>query len=208
MRVERFAGMNIAFLERMHRLTAVDKGNPSSAQLEAEVSSFEQELARAPKDNDEEPSDDRSSQSTPFELLTALQSPTEPGVTTPSYPAVVEIVFEIVQQLYVSDENSSKRQVSLVLTECTLPGVTLSVFEDEGRIVADFLCSVESSRECLCQGAENLAGELADRLHRATRICVSTDDPDDPCTFQKDGAPEGNAVLDGGAAKIKPREER
>ena len=66
------------------------------------------------------------------------------------------------------------------LKDDVLPGVSVSVYEDEGRVVADFVCANERSRERACAMAPELAAQLAQRLDRPTRVRVSTDDPEDP----------------------------
>jgi len=74
--------------------------------------------------------------------------------------------------------------VRLDLKAEVLPGVTVSVYEEDGRLVAAFACASEASRETLNRCAPVLAQELAQSLARAVLVRVSTDDPEDPCLFE------------------------
>lgn len=196
MRVERPIGMNTIMLEKMRRLTSSELKGPGSSTLQTDMQSFEQELERERADDDRSSGDDDPTPFTPFDLLKSLSQSHEPTQEASGYMAVSQAVFDVVQELYACDGRTSRRQVSVVLTEDTLSGVRLSVYEAEDRMVADFMCSVESSRECLCQIAYRLAAELADRLKRDTRVSVRADDPEDPRTLQVDGVPLDDAVME------------
>ena len=87
---------------------------------------------------------------------------------------------ETAGQLLVADGSQGRREVRVELKDDVLPGVSVSVYEDEGRVVADFVCANERSRERACAMAPELAAQLAQRLDRPTRVRVSTDDPEDP----------------------------
>ena len=87
-------------------------------------------------------------------------------------------------RLMVGDGSSGRREVRIDLKDEILPGVTVSVYEDQGRLVADFVCASEPSREKLCACAPALAGELAGSLNRAVLVRVCTDDPEDPCPLE------------------------
>lgn len=67
----------------------------------------------------------------------------------------------------------------------------MSVYEDEGRMIADFVCAHEGSRERLCAMAPELAAQLAASLDRPTRVRVATDDPEDPRLAESDAAAPG-----------------
>jgi len=196
MRIERPTGMNTFLPEKTRKLVSSELNESGSSTLQADMRSFEQELERDKADDDSASGDDDPSPFTPFDLLKSL--PQTHGSTQEASVcmAVSQAVFDIVQELYASDERTSRRQVSVVLTEDTLPGVRLSVYEAEDRMVADFMCSVESSRECLCQIAYRLATELADRLRRDTRVSVCMDDPEDPRTLQVDGVSLDDAPIE------------
>ena len=193
MTVQRPPGPIIPLIDTPGRLASADYRRELFARSDRDVPLFDQVLSRSAKEGSESSNDDREPAQTPFELLRAPHVPQDPEFNISVCQAAADIVLDIVQQLSVSDDRGARRQVSLVLTEDTLPGVTLSVFEDGGRVVADFSCAVESSRACLQQIADRLAEELAVRLNRTTRICVRTDDPDDPCLYQREGAPAGTA---------------
>ena len=88
------------------------------------------------------------------------------------------------ERLLVGDGSSGHREVRIELKDEVLPGVTVCVYEDQGLLVAAFICASEPSREKLCACASALAGELAASLNRAVLVRVSTDDPEDPCPFE------------------------
>ena len=189
MTVQRAQRPKTPLIDPAHRLTSTDHKRETPTRLRMDVPLFDQVLAKSLQEDDGPSNDDRPPSSTPFDLLSMHRAPQETPINVPVFQAVSNILFDVVQQLYATDERSTGRQVSMVLAEDTLPGVVLSVFESEGRLVADFSCGVESSRECLCQIADHLADCLAERLARETRVCVRTDDPEDPCLYQRDGVP-------------------
>jgi len=92
-------------------------------------------------------------------------------------------------RLLVSGGHQGRREVRIDLKDEVLPGVTVSVYEDEGRVVAAFTCASEPSREKLCACANALARELAQSLKRLALVRVTTDDPEDPCLFEAAAAP-------------------
>lgn len=211
MKVERPQGLNsgltLASLDRVRRPSDSDGRLSSPAELLADAETFEQEFSRAcadDADSSNEDSEQEQSRATPFELMPAPMLPSAPVAGASVHPGVPQILVETLQQLYVTDGKSSRRQVSVTLAEDVLPGVTLSVFEDGGRVVADFTCAVERSRECLCQCAGRLAADMANRLNRETRICVRADDPEDPCATQAEAAPAGGPppVSDDGTSPL------
>src|SRR5690606_29501676 len=124
-----------------------------------------------------------------------------------SSQGITQSLLNTVQQWYVSDARSTKRQVRMRISQDVLPGVTLSVSEDAGRVVVEFVCTVESSREWLSQCAERLAGALATRLNRETRMFVRRDDPEDPCLVQAVAAPMDHppSASDGAASSSVDR---
>jgi hypothetical protein len=91
-------------------------------------------------------------------------------------------------RLLVGDGGSGRREVRIDLKDEILPGVTVSVYEDEGRLVAAFACASEASREKLCACAQTLAAEMAQSLSRPALVRVTTDDPEDPCLFEATAA--------------------
>lgn len=189
-------GLTLALLDRARRPAEADGKRFAPAELLADAETFEQEFSRVSADDDESSNDDEDEKprATPFELLRTPPLPFAPAAQAAVHQGIPQILLETVQQLYVEDGKSSNRQVSVTLAEDVLPGVTLSVFEDGGRVVAEFTCAVEQSRECLCQCAERLASDLANRLQRETRICVRADDPEDPCAAQVEATPTRDAM--------------
>lgn len=209
MKVERPQTLNaalaLAFLDKTHQTLDPSARLPAPAKLLADAETFEQEFSRMPVDDDESPNDDSEddkSRATPFELLHTPLHPSVQVTEVPVYQGIPQLVVETLQQLYVSDGKSSRRQVSMTLAEDVLPGVRVSVFEDGGRVVAEFACAVEQSRECLCQCAGPLASGLADRLNRETRICVRADDPEDPCAVEAEASPTRGASRSGEEASL------
>ncbi|SAI25414.1 Uncharacterised protein [Bordetella ansorpii] len=91
---------------------------------------------------------------------------------------------EAADRLLVGDGSSGRREVRVELKDDVLPGVTVSVYQEAGRVVAAFACASEASREKLCAAAPGLAAELARSLGRACLVRVTTDDPEDPCLFE------------------------
>lgn len=81
------------------------------------------------------------------------------------------------ERLLVSDDN--REEVRLDLKDDALPGVSIRILEDEGRLVVCFTCSVDSVRRRLDAAINELAQQLADRLHRDVLLQVQTDDPQD-----------------------------
>ena len=102
---------------------------------------------------------------------------------------------EAADRLLVGDGSSGRREVRFELKSDVLPGVTVSVYQEAGCVVAAFACASEASREKLCAAAPGLAAELAQSLGRACLVRVTTDDPEDPCLFEvAGGAPSGGAA--------------
>jgi hypothetical protein len=102
----------------------------------------------------------------------------------PAPGALSQGLRQAAERLLVGDGSSGRREVRIELKDEVLPGVTVCVYEDQGLLVADFVCASEPSREKLCACAQALAGELAGSLNRAVLVRVSTDDPEDPCPFE------------------------
>jgi hypothetical protein len=180
-----------ALLDLRHRPKDLDRPDALSAQqLDADAGVFERKLAQASKEDDDAPSDDdRPARPSPFELFPKLPANTMSENVPVAYPAVADIVRDIVHEVYVSNDNIADRRVSMRLADHVLPGVMLSIHEDEGRVNVDFVCSAAPSRTCLCQIAPRLCDELANQLHRETRVSVRSDDPEDLDPFYTDGTP-------------------
>lgn len=106
-------------------------------------------------------------------------------------PGLGQDLAEAADRLMVADGSAGRREVRVELKDDVLPGVTVGVYEEGGRVVAAFACASEASREKLCAGAASLAAELAQSLGRPSLVRVTTDDPEDPCLFEAaaDAAP-------------------
>lgn len=106
----------------------------------------------------------------------------DPAASVPS--ALSRSLAEAADRLLVGDGGNGRNEVRIDLKDEVLPGVTVSVYEDEGRLVAAFVCASENSRERLNACARALADELAESLKRAVLVRVTTDDPEDPCLHE------------------------
>lgn len=100
-----------------------------------------------------------------------------------------EALSQLASRLLVSDGSSGRRAVQIRLSDEGLAGVVLDVFEDGGRVVAQFVCTLEPARERLARAAGWLATSLAEQLQRETLVRVLADDPEDPCPVESAGAP-------------------
>lgn len=118
----------------------------------------------------------------PFSLFPGSADTAEAPAAAPA--GLARALSEAADRMLVGDGGGGRREVRLDLKAEVLPGVTLSVYEEEGRLVAAFACASESSRETLNRCAQPLAEELAQSLARAVLVRVSTDDPEDPCLFE------------------------
>ncbi len=152
---------------------------------DADRHAFEHALARPDADK---PSEEKERLG-PFSLLNAT-TVRETMVNDTAAREISSLLSETAEHLFVGDGQSSPRQVRVELGDDVLPGVTVAIFEEEGRVVAHFSCAVERSRERLERGAVQMADELAQRLKRPVRVRVSTDDPEDPCSRQVDAEPQ------------------
>ncbi|MGN6580379.1 MAG: hypothetical protein ACTHJ1_10420 [Bordetella sp.] len=177
--------------------TAVPQGMPGSsarfgaggADVRGQASkddrqAFEQAMAseRAPTPSEAAPVDVPR----PFALFGAF-APSLASCASGGAPAPGELsqgLRQAAERLLVGDGSSGRREVRIELKDDVLPGVTVCVYEDQGLLVAAFVCASEPSREKLCACAPALAGELAGSLNRAVLVRVGTDDPEDPCPFE------------------------
>lgn len=78
-------------------------------------------------------------------------------------------------------EGRHGQQVRMELKEEVLPGVSVALEENEGRLLVTFFCRDEESRCRLAEGLPHFATTLAERLRRDVRVRVQNDDEDDPC---------------------------
>lgn len=124
----------------------------------------------------------------PFALFGAARTATTEPAGAPAPSGLANVLSQSAEQLLVNDDGG-RREVRVELKDDVFPGVSVAVFEDEGRLVAAFTCSVESSRERLAASAQTLAAELAGSLSRPARVQVQTDDPEDPCLVEASADP-------------------
>ncbi|MGE8658759.1 MAG: hypothetical protein ACN6O8_18610 [Achromobacter sp.] len=148
---------------------------------DADRRAFEQAMAQ----DGEAPRPPAPAAPTPFSLFGAARAQAAAPADSPSQ-ALAQALLGSAEQLLVADGSQGRRQVRVELKDEVLPGVSVSVYEAEGRIVADFTCASETSRERLASLARPLAGQLAESLDRPTRVRVATDDPEDPCLTETD----------------------
>ncbi len=157
--------------------TSAGNYKPGSQASEQDRQAFERALAAGtPTPEPKTPA------TAPFALFGAAPVPGTPAAA-PAPSALSDALAQCANQLLVAEEGG-RREVRIELQDEVLPGVSLSVFEDEGRLVAAFTCANESSRERLVASAPALAAEMAASLSRATLVQVQTDDPDDRCLIE------------------------
>lgn len=108
-----------------------------------------------------------------------------PSVAVPPAPTVNRLetpiqhdLCESLERLLVSDEGNHE-EVRLDIKDDALPGVSIRLFEAEGRLTVCFVCSADAVRRRLDATITELAGQLATRLQRDVLVQVQTDDPQD-----------------------------
>jgi hypothetical protein len=95
------------------------------------------------------------------------------GAATPPAPVVrneglQEVLCSMVDKLMVGDGRQSQRSVRLELADDVMPGVSLSLFEEAGAMVAEFECRNADSFATLSESAQASANQLAVTLGRNT----------------------------------------
>ncbi|MFA5487782.1 MAG: hypothetical protein WC284_01075 [Candidimonas sp.] len=103
-----------------------------------------------------------------------------------------ELVDACVHRMLVSDELSGRREVRIDVGEAAFPGLSVRVLEQEGRLVACFVCSSESVRSMMGGMTRDLARHLAGRLNRDVTVQVRSDDDDDPRLLEAVMRPDDN----------------
>jgi len=98
-----------------------------------------------------------------------------------------EQLSEVAQRLLVADGLHGRREVRIELKADVLPGVSLSIFEDAGRLVVAFSSTHEISSEKLAQCAQPLANGLAASLRRKTLVRVQEGGLDGACLSEVQG---------------------
>ena len=110
----------------------------------------------------------------PFALfaanLTPIQESLAPvqNLTSASSESLSHLMQTMVQQLMVSDGSQSFRRVRIELADDVMPGVVLTLGEEQGALVAEFTCCLDDAYVRLSQPAQSLASQLADALGRNT----------------------------------------
>lgn len=153
---------------------------------DADREAFQQALSQSGDDSNAT-SEGKPDMPRPFALFGAGASPAGPGAADAGDDVATRLARDLgssVERLLVGDGSSGRREARLDLADDLLPGVSVSVFEEAGRVVAAFVCANETSRERLAACAATLASELAQALSRSTLVRVTTDDPDDPCLLE------------------------
>lgn len=118
----------------------------------------------------------------------------QPAARVASTPSdQVQAFADHVSRVMVSSDGGGSRQVRLDLDEAALPGVTVTVQEQEGRWQVSFVCRQEPARLQLSAQAPWMAATLAERLRRDTLVQVRTDDDEDPCLVEALGFEAGQA---------------
>jgi hypothetical protein len=181
MSIDRRIGLETAISQGTRNAAHSDGQAAGRQASDADRQAFEQAMSQG--DSDAPPA--QPAASSPFSLFGAGAAATAPGAPGQS-EALAQALSETAEQLLVAGGSQGRRQVRVELKDDVLPGVSVSVYEDEGRVVAEFVCANESSRERLCAMALELAAQLAQSLSRPARVRVSTDDPEDPRLAETD----------------------
>jgi hypothetical protein len=147
----------------------------------------QQAFERAIAGEEEDPDADLRERPSPVSLLASAATVSQPERIDAAEDRLSDLIVAMVKHLYVS-RDSEHHSVMMELTDDLLPGVTLTVYED-ARVVANFVCAVETSRLRLCDIATRLVRQLADALLAPSRVRVTTDDPMDPCDLEADAEP-------------------
>lgn len=186
MNMDRRIGLETAIPQGAGTLANSDGQTAGRQASDADRQAFEQAMSQGDADA-APPAPQTPAASTPFSLFGA-GARAVPADGDGQAGALAQALSDSAEQLLVADGSQGRRQVRVELKDDVLPGVSVSVYEDAGRTVADFTCASERSRERLCAMAPELAAQLADSLDKPTRVRVSTDDPEDPCLVETDAA--------------------
>jgi len=181
---ERRIGLDTAIAQGMPDLSQQGAGGARRDAADADRRAFEQALAGGDQDPAQKTDGAPAAQAVPrpFALFGGPAAPAPQAAAAPL--GLAGSLAEAADRLLVGDGSSGRREVRIDLKNEVMPGVTVSVYEEEGRLVAAFACASEASREKLNACAQVLADELARSLGRSTLVRVSTDDPEDPCLYE------------------------
>ncbi len=176
--IDRRISLDTALTQGMPDFSQSGAGGSRRDATDTDRHAFEQALAQSGDSPDGELKAPPALQ--PFGLYGA---PAAPSASPPS--GLADSLGEAVDRLLVDDGASGGRpEVRITLRDDVMPGVTVSVFQDEGRMVASFSCANETSREKLIRCAQTLADDMSRSLGQAALVQVSTDDPEDLCLFE------------------------
>lgn len=182
---ERRIGLDTGIAQGMPDLLRQGAGQARREASDADRRAFEQALADSGEGGAAEArgeADIQAATPRPFALFSGPAAPALQPADAPS--GLAEDLAQAAERLLVGDGSSGRREVRIDLKDDVLPGVTLAVYEEEGRLVAAFTCASEASRERLNACAQALADELAQSLGRPARVRITTDDPEDPCLYE------------------------
>ncbi|WP_144630589.1 hypothetical protein [Bordetella genomosp. 13] len=189
MSIDRRIDLNTSVAQDLGDLAQPDSGLRREAS-DADRRAFERALAQPDDEgaDDAGPSAQRQADDAaarPFGLFGAAPvMAASPASSSVALAGLARDLACAADRLLVGDGSGGRREVRIALADDVLPGVTVSVFEDAGRVVAAFACASEASREKLCVNAAALAAELAASLRRPCLVRVTTDDLEDPCLFE------------------------
>lgn len=85
------------------------------------------------------------------------------AATSTINPGVMSLLKDSLKGLQVGQE---QRSVRMELDDALYPGVSVSVYEDAGAMVAEFRCTELDSFRTLSEPAQEMARHLADELNR------------------------------------------
>lgn len=108
------------------------------------------------------------------------EAPVEQSTAPRGPEKLDELVNACVHRILVSDESSGQREVRIDLSDAAFPGLSVRVFEQEGNLVACFVCGSEPVRAMMGGMTRDLARHLAGRLSRDVLVQVRSDDDEDP----------------------------
>jgi hypothetical protein len=103
----------------------------------------------------------------PFALFGAPANPVQQSAPVAS-ESLSCLMQSMVQQLMVTDGSQSFRRVRIELADDVMPGVVLTMGEEEGAVVAELTCRLDEAYWRLSQPAQSLASQLAVTLGRDT----------------------------------------
>lgn len=176
--IDRRIALDTGLTQGMPDFSQSSAGGGRREATDTDRHAFEQALAQSGDAPDGELKSPTALQ--PFGLYGAS---TAPSASPPS--GLADSLGEAVDRLLVDDgAGGGRSEVRITLREDVMPGVTVSVYQDEGRMVASFVCANETSREKLIRCAQTLADDMSRSLGQASLVQVSTDDPEDPCLFE------------------------